>query len=249
MRVTSSSCRHRLASLTSTTCAQCGMPLTLGTVGRHYGQRFIRWWQQNAVIACPWCRGAAPLYARSCPHCRQTITVQACLGTSLRPLHRRWQRRRPLPTRLTRALAQSAYLLGTLALLAWQFAAVTLNNPVLMGLRLALSAVILAVAALVSLWVLPRHLFAALSARLSPVHKVGLLANYLSVLLLLQAGIGGWLERSLLFVALLVCTWVAGRVLHRLLWPVTVGVRQIFREQDGGWFDPSQPQGRQGGYE
>ena len=249
MRLASSSCRHRLASLTATTCSQCGMPLTLGTVGSHYGHRLVHWWRQNAVIACPWCRGAAPLYARSCPHCRQTITVQACVATSLRPLHRRWQRRRPIPARVSRALAQSAYLLGSLALLAWQLAAATLDEPVLIVLRLALCAVILAVAALVSLWILPRQLFAALSARLSPVLKVGVLANYLSLLLLLQACIGGWLERSLLFVALLICTWVAGWVLHRLLWPVTVGVRQIFREQDGSWFDPSQPQGRQGGYE
>jgi hypothetical protein len=244
-----SPCRHRLASPTATTCSECGLSLTLGALGRHYGQRLVHWLKQKAVIACPWCGREVALYAKTCPHCWETITVQASFKASMRPLRRRWQERQPNSGKLARALALGAYFLGSVTLLGWQIATVPLTDPVMLVVRMGLSIVILAVAALVSFWVVPRHVLADLAARLSPVTKLAVLANYLGGLLLLQSCLGGWLVRSLILVALLACTWVAAWVLHRVLWPVTVGVREIFRDGEGTWFDSSQPQGRHGGFE
>lgn len=242
-------CRHRLASLTATTCSECGVPLTLGVVSRHYGEALVQWAKETAVIACPHCGRTVPIYNKTCPRCRDTITVGASAKASVGPACRRWQRMNQSSPRQARVLRQSAYLLSSAVLFGWQFATDSYGDFGRVMIRVMVSSILLAFLGLIAVWVLPRHFVGPLVARASVVIKLGLIFNYLSLVLLIQSCIAGWFERSLVLLGLIISTWVGAAFLHRHIWPVAVGVRQIFRDRDGGYFDPSQPQGRQGGFE
>lgn len=242
-------CRHRLATLTATTCSKCGLPLTLGSLSRHYGQRFTRWVQQTAVIACPHCGGTASLRAKICPHCLDTITVDASVKACLRPARQRWQGVRTPSMRICRVLAQCVYFLSSVALLGWQLPTVPFEAAFFLFIRMVLSAELLTSAILLVLWVLPQGFLGAMAARVTAVVRLTLVCNYLSLLLLIQSCFTQWPSKSLILAGLLFSTWIACHFLHRMVWPVVVGIRNILRGEAGAPFDPSQPQGRQGGFE
>ena len=242
-------CRHRLASLKATRCSECGLPLTLGAISRHYGQRFTGWLHRNAVIACPHCGGTASLCAKTCPHCFDTITVQASVKASLRPARQRWHGVRTPLMRICRVLAQCIYFLSSVALLGWQLPTIPVEDALFLCIRMVISAELLTFLALILIWVLPRDFLAAVAVRVTAVVKLTLVFNYLSLLLLVESCLQRWTSKSLILAGLLASTWIACRFLHRMVWPVVVGIRQILRGEAGTPFDPSQPQGRQGGFE
>jgi hypothetical protein len=153
------------------------------------------------------------------------------------------------PSPRAKILLQGGYLLTSVLLFTGQVLFLFEGKAEMMFVRAALSVPYVAALALATAWLVPLAKWRRIGAYASGAIKLAFIFNYLSLLLLIQTCIGSLLWQASIVAGLFATTAAAGWLLHRCLWPIVAGVRQVFRHEEGSYFDPSQPQGRHGEYE
>jgi len=240
-------CKRQRLKLSKTVCPRCHFRITVREVWRLYWRRFRLRFRRNAATQCPDCGNAIPLLANGCAVCGKSLTVRHVLKSSLGPAQQRMQRAISMPPRWTIRTFRWLYLVASIVL-PWRFLPWHLLPPLDLDSlpKLLIEAVLLiifiAAFALLSAWVVPRHLFAVIAQHTPPVVRVSLLFNLLTGLFLLEAAISAWWEKALALGALFAVTWLGATLLCRFFWPLVVEGREIFQVSDS--FDASKPQGR-----
>ena len=228
-------------------CPTCGFPLTVGAVTRHYGRRLRHWLSEVTALECPRCRQATPITRAQCVVCGAPLTVQAAVDATLAPPRRGWARFKARSSPATWSRLRWGHLLLSAGVL-WGLLAYLEKLPLKAWVMLAgVSVVYLAVFAFLSAWLVPRHVFFALS-RASPVVKLAFILNYLSLVLVLQAFIGTWWVRALVLAGLFLATWLGAYLLWRYIMPVAAATEQVFLGPHNR-FDASAPHGRDARYD
>ena len=172
------------------------------------------------------------------------MTVGAAVEVSLTPLRRRWQGflRRAKPK--TRRRIQWGYLGLSLALLWWLVGYT--EGQLGKGLvgQAILSIVYLATFGLLAAVLVPKYVWTSFARRTSPLIKLAVVVNYLTLLLLVQNLIGAWWVRANILAGLFVVSWIGAWVLCHLFWPTCLRTANILLGDAPRDFDPSDPQGR-----
>jgi hypothetical protein len=242
-------------------CPGCHLPLTLGAVVKFYWSFWYTRCRQTAVVPCTECGGGVPITAKACPACKTPLTVNSAVEKTLAPARQRAGQlvaggRETLArartsmkkaTPETKRRIQWVYLLFSVALLWWLLVCAEQNEVGTWLRRALLSVVFLAASGMLVIVVVPRHMLQTVSRRASILSKLAMVANYLTLLLLLQMMIGVWWQRALILAGLVGVTCL-GAWLLTVFWNATEKARN-FIGQDNQTFDPSAPQGRQGRFD
>lgn len=197
----------------------------------------------NANFQCPRCGEAVPVNAKVCPNpgCGQPITLDAAMAAP----RQRWQRFLANADTETMRRVQWGYLILSAAVL-WSLLAFVEQRYSEHWIRHALlSVVYLAVFGFLAPLIVPRHVFRVIATRTGWRVRLGLVLNYLALLLLLQILIGTWWARALMLAGFFGVTCVAVWVLRAVLLPTFMNQSQ---PQDTR-FDPTAPQGRRGRFD
>lgn len=236
-------CQAHPVTLRDRQCPHCLAPLTLGPVLRLYGRRAKEGLRRATAIQCPACRAANPISARVCATCQQPITLEAVLAAPLRPVRQPIRSFLSRPPRSVSALVQLAYLalsVWALTILIGRAARTSLSVLAIGG---GYSVVFLTAILLLVPWVFPRSMLLAAARWLTPVLRLALVANGLTLLLYSALTLGvNWTvplaPAGALFVALL-----ATEFLNKI-WRDFQKLREHYREDSP--MDPTKPQGRRG---
>ncbi len=236
----------RAVNVTRRKCSnrRCGFALTLGNVLRFYARRFLRRVRRSAVTRCPNCHELTPIYSRNCVVCDKPVTVQRAVEQTLAPARRHWRNFLDDFWSPIGWLLLGGYLIGSVALFWWLLPQV--NTAPLLSLlyHAAITAVFVAVLALVSLWIVPRPVQAAIAQNTSVPVRVGLVFNALALVLGLHLLIGQWWLQALVLTGVFAVLGVAAFILGRLLWPRAQEVRRVHQESQQPASDPIASQGR-----
>ncbi len=230
-------------------CPGCGFSLTLGSVLGHYFHRCRSKLPKSPDVQCPNCHHAVPLSAKSCPACNTAITINSAIGSVLEPPRRRWH---SLRSRIAdaspeaRRYIQWSYFVLSMALFWWSLHYTERHVDTGWIGPAILSVIFLAAIALLSVFLVPRHVFSAIARHASVIVKLSLIANSLALLVVMQIVISTWWARALTLAGLLAIITGAAYILCRHIWPLTTQVRGVFRQDGTGDFDPSAMQGRRG---
>lgn len=172
------------------------------------------------------------------------MTLAVAAEVALTPLRARYQRAvDEMGPRGMRRL-QWTYLLLSLATLWWLLGYTERHHANDWVGNAMLSVLYLAVFGLLAALLVPRYTWASFIWRTSRLTKLGVIVNYLTLLLLVQDLIGVWKQRAIMLASLFVATHVAAWLLCRFFWPQFLRAAHVFV---GGSvpFDPGAPQGRQ----
>ena len=210
-------CHHNQLKLTDQVCPHCGLGLTVPALCRHYWQTLRDGFTRAAVTRCPKCHQEVPLSATVCAQCGQATDLDASIEATLEPPRRRWRTFLRSATPATRRRIQWVYLLGSAAGLWWMLAYVEEHFTQKWLGYAALSVVYLAVLSFLAVSLIPPRVFQTLNRRASIPVKLALVANYLTLLLLLQVIIGAWWARALLVAGLFLITWLGAAGMSSLL--------------------------------
>lgn len=187
--------------------------------------------------------------AHVCPRCGAGLSVAAAAAGLWAPVDRRRQALLAQPPATLQRLLQWSYVLGSGALVG----ALLVHLGRWEGLRLLKVAVLavphLAVFLYLLVWLWPRAWGQRLAQRTSGLVKVGVALNLVASLLLLQWWVHTTWKHSLILAGTAVIAWAGAWGLVRVLWPMTVKVREVFRDGQQTRFDPSDQQGRHGYYQ
>jgi hypothetical protein len=231
---------NRPVSLFSSSCCGCGFALTVGSVLRHYRGRV----RERVNFRCPKCQGPVPLTAKACGHCGALITWSAAVEATVAPPRERLHRFMARADSKTKWRLRLCYLLFSVALLCWLLTYVHAQGGEKWVQHAALSAVFLAVFALLVHWAMPRHILQSLYWRAYPLTRLALVCNFLSAMMVLQLVIGVWWGQAAVLAVLFLVVWAAGFLFHRFLLPMAVETERVFVGPDDPHFDTQGPQGR-----
>ena len=223
-------------------CPTCGFTLTVGGIWRFYLGRLADFFRRRAVIPCPHCGGEVPITTSLCPHCNETVTANAVVDTVTAPPRLIWQDfvKHPTPGAMRRF--QWAYLLAS-GLALWGLLAYAEGHNGEHWVRdTALSVAYLAILGFIAVLVVPPSVFEAVAKRAGWRVKLAMMANYLSLLILLQLAVGAWWARALTLSGLFLAAYLGMMIFHALRGPQPDANQQRP-------FDPSRPQGRRGRYD
>ncbi len=252
-------------------CPTCGFTLTLGSVVRHYWRKLRTGVRERAVIQCPSCGQPVPINAKVCPNpeCAAAITFEATvskasegprrhargvlgtLGSIVRRLARwfaevpqaRWQAFVLNAGPGTRRLVQWAYCLLSvllLVLLLWGKSERLVED---FGILMLVALVFFPVLAIVAKQIVPTQVFEAVATRTSSIVKLGLLCNYMLLLVVVHFFVASWTAQVMLMFGLLVLSVLGIWIARAILSP------SIDQDNTGEEYDPSMPQGRRGRYD
>ena len=230
----------RPVSLFSRACKGCGFSLTLGSVLQHYRGRV----RERVNFQCPKCQGPVPVTAKACGHCGALITWSAAVEATVAPARQRLDRFTARADSRTWRRLRLGYLLFSVALLGWLLTYVHTHSGEKWVQHAALSAVFLAVFALLVHWAMPRHILRSFYWRAYPLTRLAMVCNFLSATMVLQLVIGVWRGQADVLAILLAVVWAAGLLFHHFLLPVAVRTEQVFVGPDDPHFDTQGPQGR-----
>ena len=264
MKFACPNCAKHQVRLRDPACPECGFPLTVGSLLRHYRRRLVAFVAKVTQIQCPGCREPIPLRTTTCPHCQTRVTFKAAAKLVLGPFGRRWQSwqerrqarsmqqaRQTAPSRrgiylrlLGKLLLQAAYL--TLSIMAFIHYLPELNKPKFdnwfwHGLLTIIYASSLGA---IVLLVVPHKVLAFVSQRTGMLVKLGIIANVFTLLILLQVAFDELWAPAAALAVIQVLLWIALWVLGGSLWPVVTSLRDILRDREGSNIDPTKPQGR-----
>jgi hypothetical protein len=224
-------------------CPKCGFSLSLGSVLKFYWQHLSHSLTRTTALRCPKCGFPNPLKAVSCERCHCDITVAGAATTVTEPARRRWQDFKRNASRGTMWRLQWAYLVFSVVLLWSLLSYVEKHGGKFWPFYMLLSIVYVAVLSYFALWLIPRKNFIGLFRFASRLVKLGLALNGLSLMLIVQLLIKGWLARALILAGLFFVAWVAAFLLYFKILPMTAATEAVFLGS-GSEFDPQAPQGR-----
>lgn len=199
------------------------------------------WFKRKVFFQCPYCGGPVPINAKVCPNkdCQKAITVNAAMSKP----RQRWQRFVAQATTEDVRRVQWGYIIGS-GVLLWVLLELVQRQFAEHWVKQALlSVVYLAVFALLLPLIVPRHVFTTIATRTGWRVRLGLLINYLSLLLLLQLLIGAFWGKALVMAGVFGVTCVAMWLIRGVLLPTFLPPPPDNR------FDPTAPQGRQGRFD
>jgi hypothetical protein len=223
-------------------CPRCGFTLTVGGVWRFYRDRLARLFRRTAVIPCPHCGGEVRITASLCPHCNEAVTASAVVDTVTAPSRRLWRAFVNNPTPGAMRRFQWAYLLAS-GLVLWGLLTYIQEHAGEHWLReSALSVLYLAILGFIVVLVVPSSVFEAVAERAAWRVKLAMIANYLTLLILLQLAVGAWWAKALTLAGLFVAAYVGVLIMLALRGPPP-------DEDQQNRFDPSRPQGRRGRFD
>ena len=231
-------------SLGDRACAHCGTAFSPTRIIGFLWRDFAGWCGRLTALRCPACEKASPFRAKSCVHCGQKMTLGAAVEVTMTPYRTRWRRFIDEAGPKTMRAVQWAYVALSLVGL-WALLGYTEERTGPQWIWQALfSVVYLAAFGLLGAVLVPRTVWISIARGTSALMKAGLVANYLSVLLLLNVAIGAWWSRAMMLAALFSATWIAIWVVCRFLWPVYLDASNLIFGARQRPFDPSSPQGR-----
>ena len=241
-------CPNSEVRLRDKVCARCGTPTTVNAMlgeASHWVRTQRRRW---TTVRCPSCGQGVSMRLRTCPCCESDLTVGTALTEMLQPAGERGRHLISHPPSTVKRIVQWAYFLGSITLVGGQLASLERIDG-LQLLLLALVAVPYLVALLFLLmWIGPQPWQRRLAKQSSAMVKLGLLLNYFSIVLLGQQIFETHWKASLILGGVLLVGWTAVHLFTEGLWPLMLRLGAIFRWNEAGSFDPSQPQGRKGHY-
>ena len=230
-------------------CAQCGAPTTVNALLVEAGQHVRAQCQRLTTVRCPECGRGVSMRARVCPRCGAGLSIGAAAAGLWAPVDRRRQALLAQPPATLQRLLQWSYVLGSGALVG----ALLVHLGRWDGESLLKAAVLavphVAVFLYLLVWLRPQTFLQRLAQRTSALVKVGLGLNLIASLLLLQCWVHTTWKHSLILAGTAVIAWAGAWGLARVLWPMTVKVRDVFRDREQTRFDPSDQQGRHGYYQ
>lgn len=231
-------------ALNDRACPHCGTAFGPLSLLKFLWRDLAGWCARWTALRCPKCHQASPFRAKACVHCGQKMTFAAAVEVSLTPSRERWRRFVQEAGPKTQRRVQWAYVAASALALWWLLGyAERRLGPYWIGQAL-FSVVYLAIFGMLAAWLVPPTVWTSIARGTSPLVKVGLLANYLSVLLLLNTAIGAWWSRAITLAAVFAATWIAIWITCRFLWPVYLDASNLFFGTRQRPFDPSAPQGR-----
>jgi hypothetical protein len=176
------------------------------------------------------------------------MTVAAAVELTLTPLRRRWRRSVKRADYKTTRRIQWGYLLLSLTLLWWMLGYTETHHAKDWVGQATLSILYFAAFALLAALLVPRNVWTSFACHTSGLVKLGVVVNYLTLLLLLQNFIGAWWTRTSILAGLFVVSWAGSWVLCRFFWPAYLGAANIIVGGPQN-INPSDPQGRSGIYD
>jgi hypothetical protein len=221
------------------TCPSCGNSLALQPVLRLYAGNL---WSTVSGIKCPDCGSAARLTSQVCPNpaCHAPLTVDSIANAALKAPRDCWQRFLANATETTAMRTQRFYFLASATLLwcllSWAENQWTGHWFLYAVLAVAYFFLLGILAPLIAPNVDFQRVWNCAASRV----KLGLICNWLSLLLLMQLLIGVWYARAVMLASLVVMGGLAIFVLS--------GGLSSDQNQEVV-FDPSEPQGRRARFE
>lgn len=220
-------------------CPSCGNSLALQAVlGLYAGEL----WSVVASIRCPDCGCAAQWTAEVCPNpaCRASLTMGSVASAALRSPQQSWQRFLDNANETTARRVQWGYLLASAALLWMALSRAEEQWTDHWFLYAVLAAFYFLVLGQLAPLIMPRLVFQRVWDCAASRVKLGLICNWLSLLLLMQILIGGWYARAVMLASLIVLGGLAICILS--------GRRSSNQDEEVA-FDPSEAQGRRARFE
>ena len=215
MRFKCPRCGYGQLKLTDKICPHCALVLSVRPLLKYYWECWKQRLSEAAVARCPNCGKNVSLNATAC-ECGASMKVGDAVDAALEPSRKRWH-----------GFVNAAGP-GMALLLRWLYLAISLfagwwllnyvqaqHSKQWIGYA-ALSTVYLGVLIFVGSWLLPQRMFQAVSRRARPVVKLALLANFLTLLLLLQLVIKTWWAQALALAGLIAVA-VLGLILAGML--------------------------------
>ena len=224
MRFKCPKCGYDQLKLTDEVCPDCQLALSLRPLLGYYLKRLKTRFRRAAVTRCPRCGKKVRLNATACA-CGASMTLEAAIQATLEPPRKRWHHFINTIGPGMESLIRWLYLGASLAAGWWLLNYVHAQYSQRWLGYAALSAVYLAVLFFLVSWLAPRRVFQEVSRRARPVVKLALLANFLSLLLLLQLVIKAWWAQALTLVGLILVA-VLGLLLSSFLMSIKDGTRQ-----------------------
>ena len=240
-------CKRHELTLADRVCPACGFPFTLRAIWGHYWQGVAGRWRSNTMVCCPHCQKAAPLLAKSCPHCGRVITVTDAVTETTAPIQGAYHRHFDNPTPEFVRRLQWVYFLLSVVLLFVMLSVSGTSSLLEWGWSAALSVIYLAVFVMLFTWLLPRP--RASRKPFATVVRLALVLNVLTFVMVLQLVIRNWWLTFVRLAGVLLMIAVAMVFLYRYLWPTKDEFQEAFKKQrspHGGSFDHLKPQGRKG---
>ena len=224
-------------------CPNCGFVLTVTEVWRLYREKLTGFLRRKASIPCPHCGGDVQVTANLCPHCNNSVTANAVINTTLAPPRQRWRSfvRNATPVAMRRV--QWVYLLLSSLALWYLLAYAQEHNEEHWVRDAALAAFFLAVMGFIVTLIFPSSLLQMVVNRAGWRVKLAMIANWLTLLLLLELLIDVWWAKALMLAGLFLVACLAIIILS------IIRAYLLRPEGQQDTFDPSQPQGRRGRYD
>ena len=239
-------CRRPIG-LRDRACRTCGKEYTVQAFFSSLFRRATKGIPQSILVVCPKCRHRVPPTLVQCPDCGADLTVEAAMDEALEPLKDKWEAfGKSLGPRMRRRIRVAYFLIS--AFVFWEtLGYVEKHHAEGWILHAALSVLYLAVLLLLIMWLAPRE--KVKSWIIKPYASVGLgmVANYFTLMLLLQVFISAWWTRATILAGLFVVSWAGIKVFAGFLLP---GIGQLFEtvftRPPENKVDPTKPQGRTG---
>jgi hypothetical protein len=201
MRYTCPRCGHEELKLTDKTCPNCKLVLSIRPLLKFYWHQWKKRLKRAAVTRCPHCNENVPLNAAACV-CGESLKVGDAVAAALDPSRKKLEHFVNTAGTGTQRLIQWLYLAVSLTAGCWLLNYVHAQYSKQWIGYAALSTVYLGVLVVLANWLVPQQVFKAVKCRGAPV-KLALLANFLSLLLLLQLVIKAWWAQALALAALI----------------------------------------------
>ena len=223
-------------------CSACKKPLDAASLIRRSWKSFRASFKRATKLKCPLCGKLNTAKSDRCAKCGCDFSVAEALVPLLRPLRKKWDVLFTNATPATKRVCRIVYVLVS-AILFWLVLGFSEKQGSEWYLHAALSVVYLAVFTLFLVWVVPREYLVRFAKRIKPIEKIGLIFNYFTLLLVLQALIGTWKQRAIMLAVLFGVSWLGFYIFLVYVFPVWTDMGKFFADPDTS-FDPRNRQGR-----
>jgi len=224
-------------------CPRCKEPLHLASFFQRFWRGLLAAFTRATCVECPLCHQTSAAKSRYCMSCGCDFSIAAALIPVLRPLRRKWDALFNDMTPATKRSLRIGYVLVS-AILFWLMLRYSEKQGTDWYLHAGLSIVYVTFLTLFVFFVVPREHLARFARQRKPVERIGLICNYFTILLVIQACLATWKQKGTMLAALFVVSWLGSLIFLVYVYPVWVGFATFFTEPDRAAFDPTARQGR-----
>jgi hypothetical protein len=226
-------------------CPRCKEPLDAQSVFKSWWEKLGFKLKRATAVHCPTCNAIGSLQFGYCVKCGCNFTIGSALAPLLRGPRRFWDR---LVTNASPVAKRRFQLLYFFFSSAAFLTLLTVFEKLQPGKWLGTSLLVLIFLTfflLLFFWLIPRHLLVLVARRTTRLVKLSLVANYFTLLLLIQLAVSTWVEKAVIVASQIVISIIAFYLLLEFVWPVWNALAESFRQAAGAQdFDPSAYQGR-----